>query len=70
MKTKKMKVPQNFQWAPDPYEQQKVEVLMEHTGITSGTQLIQAAFSRWYNEIKDAHYNAKYGKQFGSADHQ
>lgn len=70
MKTKKIKVPQYLQWVPDQYEQQKIEVLMEHTGITSGTQLMQAAFSRWYNEIKDAYYNQKHGPQFRSADHQ
>ena len=67
---KKIKVPANIQWSPDPYEQQKVEVLMDYTGITVGTQLLQAAVSRWYNEIKDAYYNQKYGPQFGQGDSQ
>ena len=65
-----IKVPKSFQWIPDPYELQKIEVLMEHSGITVGTQLLQAAIARWYNEIKHAHYNQKHGPQFGLGDAQ
>ncbi len=64
---KKTKIPTSFQWIPDPREQQKIAALIEYTGITSGTQLIQAAIARWYNEIKNAYYNQKHGPQFGSA---
>jgi len=67
---KKIEMPKSFQWTPDPYERQKLDILVEHSGITSGTQLIQAAITRWYNEIKVDYYTQKHGPSFESADHQ